>query len=314
MRNRFYQVLAKAVLGVLLLVLLGLPLVQTWKMFVFLGGVLALVYSDIVFKKTRIVWCLGIIISILIVKSLLPVAGIEEGHNIFLYSKGGVVVQPAPQASSFTGPPPIFNDWRREQDGKVLQRSLPAQVFNEWRSEFDKISPPEVLPYEEHSWLYRVADGEGSFPDSPYAWSSDAFLRPAKYSRKIDTISFNSLAEFRGGFANDWRYASYGSDAISFARSYMLQLPFFVMFEFSGQSVGCTLKWRGTAYWQKDDGAFEKISHQDFSGRIITAADIGRRVYALSLPSVLPGPSIGDWMREMAFHAWAAGSRFGDAS
>ncbi|MBW2605787.1 MAG: hypothetical protein JRE28_16010, partial [Deltaproteobacteria bacterium] len=107
--------------------------------------------------------------------------------------------------------------------------------------------------------------------------------------RQVDIISFKNLSEFRGGFANDVRYNFYSDDPISFARNYQVQLPFFVMYEFSEQSVGCTLHWRGTIYWQKGAAFFEKIASQNDSGRIITTEDIGKKVYALNLPAVVAG-------------------------
>ncbi len=296
MQNRFCRIFGKVVLGILLVLMLGLPILQTWKMIAFLASILALIYSDIIFEKKRIIWGVALVVCILTVKSFLPVAGIEEGHNIFLVFEPGMTIK-------FSGRDTygnIIDAYRnlvpsKEHDavlrlaqGKgALQQSLPAAVYNDWRREFNSRYPPMGPPYGGGTWLQRVS--QGNFPDRVYAYSSDALWRPAKYSRKVDDIAFSSLAEFRGGFANDLKYNFYGNDPITFARNFEVQLPFFVMYEFSEQSVGCTLLWQGTVFWQKNDGSYEKISHTNYSGRTITASDAGKRIYALNLPAVFPG-------------------------
>lgn len=252
MPNRFYQIAGKIIISALLVLLLGLPIVETWKMFALLAGILALIHSDIVLEKRRVLWGMGVIVSILIVKSLLPSAGIEEGHNIFLYLK----------------------------EGGALQRSLPATVFDEWRREFDKVYPPADPPYESYSW--RVAAARGALPDQAYTYSSDALWRPAKYSRKVDAIKFDNLAEFRGGFANELKY-NWWRDTPD-----RRKMPFFAMYEFSDRSVGCELHWQGKLFWEKQDGSFEKIFHPSLSGKTILQNDMGKKVYVLFLPENTP--------------------------
>ena len=252
--NRLYQISGKASAGVLLLLLLGLPIVETWRMIVLLVGILALIHSDVCLEKRRILWGVGVIIPILIIKSILPAAGIEEGHNIFLYLR----------------------------EGEALQRGLPAPIFNEWRKEFDRLYPPATPPYEIFSWRYNAESG--GLPDHVYTYSSDSLWRPAPYSRKVNTISFRNLAEFRGGFANELKYGGSWFRGLPDRR----KMPFFVMYEFSKSSVGCTLHWPGAMFWERNDGTFEKIVHSRPEGKVISPSDSGKKVYILFLPDVIP--------------------------
>lgn len=252
LHNKFFQASVKVVLAILALFLLGLPVLELWKMILLLVGWIALVCSDLRLERRRIYAAIAVVIFVVLVKSLLPVAAIEEGNNIFLYN--GV------------------------ED--TVHKGLPPEILKEWRQAFESHYPA------------------GQFPDEPwrkittatlYASSSDALWRPARYSRKVDTISFKNLSEFRGGFANDTAYNFVGGDPVSIARNFQAQLPFFVMYEFSKQSAGSTLYWHGIVHWQKADGSFEKIVHGDDAGRLITADDVGKRVYALNLPAVIAG-------------------------
>ncbi len=253
-KNRFSIVLTKITLAAAPLIMFGLPILETWKMVIVLASWLALVYCDVRLEKWRILAAIGIILVVPYSRSLLPRANIEEGHNIFLCT----------------------------QENGVLQRDLPVEISEEWRRAYNEQYPPGQLPLER--WRKLKA-----FPTMLYAYSCDALWRAAKYSRQVDGFSFRNLSQFRGGFANDLKYNFYGNDPITFARNFEVQLPFFVMYEFSEQSVGCTLLWQGTVFWQKNDGSYEKISHTNYSGRTITVSNEGKRIYALNLPAVFPG-------------------------
>lgn len=237
---------------VLLFLLLGLPIVETWRMIILLLGILALIHSDIRFEKKRTLWGVGIIVPVLIIKYLLPAAGIEEGHNIFLYLR----------------------------EGETLQQALPSAIFNEWRQEFDKFYPPDDPPYESYSW--RQFTLKGGLPDRAYTHSSDSLWRPVRYSRQVDTIDFKSLYEFRGGFANELRYNWWTGDLDR------RQTPFFVMYEFSESSVGCTLNWQGTFFWERNNDTFDKIVHKKPAGMTILRTDIGKKAYSLFIPGKTP--------------------------
>ncbi len=250
--NRFLQIFGKIVINILLVLLLGLPITESWKMFVLLAGILGLIHSDIIFEKRRLLWGTGVVAPILIIRSILPVLGIEEGHNIFLYLK----------------------------EGEVLQRSLPEKVFNDWRKEFDKAYPPMGPPYETNSWRYCAI--RGALPARAYSYSSDSLWHRAKYSRTINAISFNSLAEFRGGFANELQY-NWFTGLLD-----RRKMPFFTMYEFSNRSVDCDLYWKGALFWEKPDGSYEKIVHPVLSGKTISQADVGKKAYLFFLPEKTP--------------------------
>lgn len=250
--NRFCQISGKIIVGILAALLLGMPIVETGKMFALLAGILALIHGDIILERRRLLWGIGVVVSTLLVKSLLPVAGIEEGHNIFLYLK----------------------------EGESLQRSLPAEVFNDWRKEFDKAYPPVNPPYENNTWRGDAA--RGGIPDGAYTASSDALWRRPKYSRMVDSISFTTLAEFRGGFANELKYNWF----VGFPDR--RKMPFFAMYEFSHRSVDCELFWTGALFWEKRDGSYERILHPALSGRKISSTDVGRKAYLFFLPEKTP--------------------------
>jgi hypothetical protein len=184
------------------------------------------------------------------VRHALPGAAIEEAHNIFLV----------------TG----------EDD--VLRRGLPPAIYEKWRQRFERQYPPHSDP---------GAPWRTALPVTLYALSSDALWRPARYSRTVDAIAFENLSEFRGGFTNEAAYGFYGGDAISLTRGFRADLPFFVMYEFSRASAGCILNWRGTVFWERADGSFEEIIHVEKAGRPINEADVGKRVYALHVPSAV---------------------------
>ena len=251
--HRLFQVSAKIILAIFLLLLLGLPILDSWKMFVLLAGWLALAYCNVRTAKWRVVACVVTVGILLVVKSILPRAGIEEGHNIFIYLK----------------------------EGESLQKALPTEVFKAWKKFFDSLYPSEsgkkqtrqnIAPY---SW--RLS---GVVPESAFAYSSDSIWKPARYSRQVDTINFKSLREFRGGFANDLRYNWWQGNLDR------RTMPFFAMYEFTAQSVGCKLHWKGTMFWERADGSFEKITNRDVSGKIITSDDVGRKTYILFLPKL----------------------------
>ena len=238
-----------------MLLLLGLPISETWRMIVLLGGIILLIHSNIRFEKKRILCSIGIIVLILIIKSILPGAGIEEGHNIFIYLK----------------------------EGETLQKALPAEVFEEWKKSFDSLYSSEpgkvytkqnTVPY---TWRWSWSNATHN---RVFAYSSDSIWRPARYSRQVDTISFKSLREFRGGFANDLKYNWWKGDL---DRG---KMPFFAMYEFTAQSVGCKLHWKGTIFWERTDGSFEKVTHRDVSAKIISSEDVGHKAYILFLPKL----------------------------
>lgn len=237
----------KFVLALSFLGVLGLPILVLWKTLVLVAAWLALACGTLRLTRGRLAAAFAIAFVAISARSLLPRAAIEEGHNIFLIT----------------------------EQNDVLKNGLPPVIYERWRQLFEQQYPADKDP---------AAPWHQTPPLTLYADSSDALWRPARYSRQVDAIAFQNLTEFRGGFANDIRYNFFGNDAISQTRGFEADLPFFVMYEFSAPSVGTTLYWRGTAFWERPDGSFEEIAHKDDAGRAITAADVGRKAYALHLP------------------------------
>ncbi|MBI4633166.1 MAG: hypothetical protein HY742_04685 [Deltaproteobacteria bacterium] len=249
MKNRPINVFVKIILAIVPLVLFGLPILETWKMLILLSSWLALICCEVRWGKWRIVAVVAVVLLVPYAKSFLPRAGIEEGHNIFLYQK----------------------------PGEAIQQALPLDIFTEWKQSFDGVYPPQNEPYESNSW--RAA---GVVPGEAFAFSSDSLWRPAFYSRQVDSISFKSLGEFRGGFANNLHYNWWEGDLDR------REMPFFVMYEFSEQSVGSVMRWQGIMFWEKPDGAFEKIIHETEAAKVITGPNVGRKAYMLFLPKLSP--------------------------
>jgi hypothetical protein len=239
----------KFVLALALLGILGLPILELWQMLVLVAAWIALACSTLRLTRWRLAAAVGIAAVTLAVAHVLPHAGIDEGHNIFIVT----------------------------DDNDVLS-GLPGPIYEKWRLLFEQQFPADEDP--DAFWHHTP-------PLTLYADSSDALWSPARYSRQVDTVAFQNLTEFRGGFANAIRYNFFGNDALSLSRGFEADLPFFVMYEFSPASVGSTMFWRGIAFWERTDGSFEEIAHATDSGRLITPSDSGKKLYALHLPPPL---------------------------
>jgi hypothetical protein len=236
------------IVGVLLLLVLGVPILETWRALLLAVGVLAVIFSVREPRWRRLVAAAAVVLAVVAVKALLPIADIAEGHNTFLV----------------------------HHDGDVLQEGLPAEIFASWSTQFDALYPDDGRP----GAFDRSNNGE--FPKSLYTWSSDAIWRSAKYTRQVDGIQFRSLAEFRGGFAGELRYNYYSG---MLRRETM---PFYVMYELSPASAGSSLAWKGQVFWEQANSEFAEIFHPEVARRMIVPEDAGRRVYAVFFPTPGP--------------------------
>jgi hypothetical protein len=178
-------------------------------------------------------------------KAVLPRADIAEAHNPFM----------------------VLND------GEPLEQGLPPAVFLHWKAQFDALYPPEAEPYIPYSWREQLIS-----PSSLYTQSADAIWRKPKYTRQVDAIDFRTLAEFRGGFANEMHYNFWQGEL---SRESM---PFYVMYELTAASVGSRLAWKGQVFWERPSGGFDEIIHESAATRIIGPEDSGSRVYAAFFP------------------------------
>ncbi len=193
---------------------------------------------------------------------LWPAPRIEEGHNVFL---------PGPKVAETSG--------------------LPGDVVTVLTSQFNAEYPPErrCSNRAEGCWRpERTAQADG------FAFAADAiFDRPA-YSRRVTGIDFSDPAYLRLGFINDHIYGwpDDASDVKRFQRDrkslnlfdrYRVTFPLFVMYRFPADFVGSTLCWRGTVLWEGSGEHFETLQSADRQCRDITPADIGRRIFGVSI-------------------------------
>ncbi|HEY3044888.1 MAG TPA: hypothetical protein VGJ39_12725 [Vicinamibacterales bacterium] len=236
----------KLAAAALLVLASGVPVLDTWKALFVAATWLALVFGS---RRTGW-WRLGaaaaIVLTVIGLKAILPRADIAEAHNAFLVI----------------------------HDGEALQRGLPADVFASWKQQFDAVYPPDHEPYGPRSQWREY----GGSPKALFTVSSDAIWRAAKYTRQVDAIDFRNLGEFRGGFANELQYNFWAGEL---RRESM---PFYAMYELTPASVGSQLIWQGQVFWEKADGGFEEIIHDQIAGRGIAPQDVGRHVYAVFLP------------------------------
>jgi hypothetical protein len=56
------------------------------------------------------------------------------------------------------------------------------------------------------------------------------------------------------------------------------------MYELTQGSVDSSLQWKGQVFWERANGGFEEVIHNQVTARFITREDVGKRVYALFLP------------------------------
>src|SRR5262249_13049109 len=84
------------------------------------------------------------------------------------------------------------------------------------------------------------------------------------------------------------------SDITRFARDrrslnlfdrYRITLPLFVVYRFPATFVGSKLCWRGTVLWETGRDRFDELTSTDTRCREITADDIGRRIFGISIRS-----------------------------
>jgi len=230
-----------------LLLIAGFPVVDTWKFIGLSIGWLGLIYSIPKVGLDRLIFAVGVVLFVLVVKSFIPQANIAEGHNFFA----------------------TMND-----NEEVLEQGLPKKIFKDWQVKFNEIYTPNVKSDKLYTWK------KTGVPEQLYVRSADSIFRKAKYSRQVDSIHFTSLGDFRGGFANEVKY-NYWQGEMS-----RREMPFFVMYELTKESVGSKLSWQGQVFWEKKEGYFEEINYKNISEKEISVDDVGKRVYAVFFPKI----------------------------
>ena len=190
---------------------------------------------------------------------LLAPPRIDEGHNAFL---------PSPA-------------------GGVLQRALPRQVYRKMANEFDAQYPlaPRCKPGADGCW-------QRSHPAHAFAFSADGIWHRSDLSRSVTTIDFTDPVWLRLGFINHLRYnwITKAPDLHRVDRDrkfYMglhrwhLAMPWFEMIRLPAAFVGGELCWRGELMWE---GGGERFSSSPREGcRTIKPADAGRRIFGIAI-------------------------------
>src|SRR4051812_12446051 len=162
----------KLIAGGLLVLVLGVPLLDTWQALSLAAGGLALVFGTSKPGLWRVGAAAAVAAAVVAVTAVLPRADIAEAHNAFL----------------------VVND------GEALERGLPPDIFRSWKAQFDALYPRAAQSSEAGYWR------RAGTPRALFAQSADAIWRQAKYTRQVDAIEFGTLGEFRGGFANELQY------------------------------------------------------------------------------------------------------------
>ena len=228
-----------------LVLALGLPINDSLRFLVLVATGFLVLTLPLKRDGWRYAAAAAVVAAAALLPALLPRAAIEEGHNVFLYP--GVPT--------------------------ALERGLPAPVFAFMRDQFLDQYPRRDCGASPRCWLNH------KMPDEVFAFSAEGLWRGPKYSRVVDRIGFDGLADFRGGFVNDLGY-SWRSKAGEPDRHTM---PFFVMYVLSERLTGGRLCWRGHVLWEGAGGDFEALAHAEFACRAIGDADSGRRVFGVSI-------------------------------
>lgn len=226
----------------------GPPVLETWEALALAAALLALVFGDCRRGWWRLPAAAIVVLAALGVRGALPRADIAEAHNAFLVPREG-------------GP---------------LERGLPPAIFADWQAQFDAIYSKTPVPL---SWRDL-----GAGPPTLYTRSTDAIWRAAKYTRQVDAIDFRTLAEFRGGFLNELDAKNFIWSNFWVGDLLREEMPFYVMYELTPASVGSRLRWKGQVFWERADGAFEEVRHDEIGERTIEPHDAGKRVYAAFFP------------------------------
>ena len=209
----------------------------------------------------------GVVALAVLGQTLFPAPRIEEGHNVFIVD----------------GP------------GGALERGLPADAFRLMAAEFDaRLAAGTPL----RARLAQSCWRDMGFPDAPFAFSADgSYQRPA-FSRRVTGIEFADPVWLRLGFINELRYNWTSASDIqrntrvrgidSVLHPWRLDMPFFVMFRFPADFVGSRLCFQGqSAVGCGVDGNFAAWRQAEVACRPIEAADVGRRIFGLSIAAPL---------------------------
>jgi hypothetical protein len=277
-------------LGVLVLavIVIGLPVNDIVDYAALLAVVLIAACGNVSTRSGTWVSAVGLVALVVLGQLVLAPPRIEEGHNVFLPSPG-------------------------------LEKALPADVYRQLLAEFDAEYPParRCDPKKIGCWQ------QGSFPDAPFAFSSDSIWRKADASRETTALDFDNPVWLRLGFVNDWRHNWTGDVDVRRAtrdrRVWMgwhrwhLTMPWFEMIRIPAGYAGGRLCWRGTVMWESENERFTRWPGEGC--RAIETADAGRRVFGIAIvPDTLAmriDPPWTVWVRQLLVGVFVLGGLAG---
>jgi hypothetical protein len=247
-----------------MVVALGVPINDLYRYGLLLAAAVAIFAGTV--SRQRMAWFAAVSIVALaaVAQILLAAPRIEEGHNIFIV----------------------------DRSGGALELGLPRDAFLQMRTEFDARYPVERRCAPEAMGCWR---GQ-TFPDRAFAFSADGIYDWPAYSRRVTHIDFADPVWLRLGFINDG-YNWGGASDLQRARRerglgavlhpWHLTVPFFVMYRFPADFVGSQLCWQGAVLWEGAEQRFARWQHAELACRPIEAADVGRRIFGVSIASPL---------------------------
>jgi len=251
-------------LAALLLVvaMLGLPIDDLVAYALLLAAALLILTGTLSDDRRRWIAAVALAGAVVAGHVLWPAPRIEEGQNVFL---------PGPAAAQTSG--------------------LPADVLRVLTRQFDARYPPEKRCGDPAKGCWRpdrTAEADG------YAFSADGIFGHPAYSRRVTGINFADPIYLRLGVINELTYAwpDDSSDITRFQRDrrslnlfdrYRISLPLFVVYRFPAAFAGSRLCWRGTVLWEAGGERFDELTSADTQCREITADDIGRRIFGVSI-------------------------------
>ena len=245
---------------------LGLPINDLWRFALLVVAAVAILRGTISTRSSRWLGAAATVGLCSLAGVWLAAPRIDEGHNVFLVD----------------GP------------GRALEAGLPGEAFRLMAAEFDARYPPERRCDPKVDGCWR---GQG-FPDAPFAFSADAILHPAPWSRRVRGIDATDPVWLRLGFINELRYnwnalvsdidrASRNRSSLALVHRWQLTMPWFVAYRFSAAFVGSELCWRGKVLWEGANETFTTISHADMQCRTLVSDDVGRRILGVAIAQPL---------------------------
>ena len=230
----------------------GLPITGFADFLVFALAFLVLCFSPLTQARTG--HRMGLLIVVVVLTGVsayvLPVADLEEGQGIYT---------PDPE--------------------HALANVLPAEVLDHLERSFAARYPrsQECTNDKQPCWLDRL----GGPPSTGFAFSSESIARPAKYTRVVNEIDFDSRFDLPLVALNDLRYNVFPPYARTWVRR---ELPYFVFYELPPAVEGGELCWRGRLYIESPRQGLKAVISQDERCLALTSNRLPLKVYGVEVP------------------------------